>query len=201
MTVRRVALTGGIATGKSYCLARFRDLGAPVIDADRLAHDVLAPGSPALARVTARFGVQLVDAAGRLDRTALGNIVFADAGARQVLEAIVHPAVYEAIGRWFADLEAAAQPPPAGIADIPLLFETGREGDFDRVIVAACRPDQQIERLLARRGMSRRDAELRIAAQMPIDEKVGRADVVIDTSRTLDETDRQVEAAWADLRR
>ena len=130
----RVALTGGIATGKSYCLERFARLGAPVIDADVLAREAVAPGTPALEAVAARFGFSVLTPEGALNRSALARIVFSDARARAALEAIVHPEVYRRIREWFANL------PPGtilGIADIPLLYETGQEHEFDRVIVAA----------------------------------------------------------------
>jgi dephospho-CoA kinase len=197
----RVALTGGIATGKSYCLARFHTLGAPTIDADLVARDVVAPGSPALDAVIARFGRGVLRADGSLDRAALGRIVFADAGARRDLEAIVHPAVYASIRQWFDGLESSPAPPRAAIADIPLLYETGRERDFDRVIVASCRPEQQVDRLVRERGLSRAEAALRLAAQMPVAEKARRADFVVDTSGTFDETDRQIDEVWGRLRR
>ena len=134
----RVALTGGIASGKSRCLAALRALGVPTIDADQLARAVVALGSDGLQRVVDRFGSAILRPDGELDREALGGIVFADTGARRDLEAIIHPAVQSAIDTWFADLDA-----PAGVADIPLLFETGRAPAFDVVLVAACTPEQQ----------------------------------------------------------
>jgi dephospho-CoA kinase len=191
--MRRVALTGGIATGKSWVLRRFASHGIPTIDADELAHDVLAPGTPGAARVAARFGPGVVAGDGAIDRRALGRLVFADAGARADLEAIVHPEVYEAIARWFRELP----PVVAGVADIPLLFETGREGDFDEVVVTACSPAEQVRRLLARDGLSEAEAMERLAAQWPIAEKVSRAGSVIDTSGTHEATDAQVDALVA----
>jgi dephospho-CoA kinase len=161
----------------------------PTIDADRLAHDAVEPGSQGLAAVARRFGSSLVLPDGQLDRAALGRLVFADASARRDLEAIIHPIVYASIGRWFSSLDANQA---FAVADIPLLFETGRETDFDRVIVTTCRPEQQLERLQARGGLTDLEARQRIAAQMPLAEKVRRATHVIDTSRTLAETDRQV---------
>jgi dephospho-CoA kinase len=190
----RIALTGGIGTGKSHCLERFARLGIPVIDADVLAREALAPSTPELSAVVARFGRAVLDAAGALDRPALARLVFADPTARRDLEAIVHPAVYRQIADWFESLAGAggsARTPALGIADIPLLYETGREVDFDRVIVATCPPAQQVERLVAR-GWSEEDARQRMSAQWPIEEKVRRADYVIDTSGTPDATDRQV---------
>jgi dephospho-CoA kinase len=183
----RVALTGGIATGKSYCLARFAALGAPTIDADTLARDAVQPGTPGLTAVVARFGATVLNPAGTLDRGAVGRIVFADPAARRDLEAIVHPIVYDAIERRLGELTGAA----FAIVDIPLLYETGRDPQFDRVVVAWCSPSLQLERLKTR-GLSEAEARLRLASQWPIDEKKLRADLVIDTSGSTDETDRQV---------
>jgi dephospho-CoA kinase len=143
----RVALTGGIATGKSYCLAKFASLGVPVVDADKLAREVVAPGSQALAAVAERFGPAIVRADGSLDRAALARIVFSDRAARADLEAIVHPEVYHRIGEWFASMPAKTR---LAIADVPLLFETGHNHDFDRVIVTACSPAEQMRRLVSR---------------------------------------------------
>ena len=198
-TPLRVALTGGIATGKSYCAAGFASLGIPVIDADQLARDVVRPGTAGLTAVLARFGAGVRAADGTLDRAALGRAVFADADARRDLEAIVHPLVYEAIRRWFEAVETNTPVPPFAIADIPLLFETGHAHEFDCVIVAACTPAQQFDRLMARGGLSEAEARQRIASQWRIEEKAQRADIVIDTSGTLASTDRQIADAAARL--
>ena len=189
----RVGLTGGIATGKSYCLARFAALGVPVVDADLLARDAVAPGSRALADVATRFGASILLPDGSLDRAALGRIVFTDRAARTDLEAIVHPEVYRRIGEWFA-----ARPPATrlAIADIPLLFETGHEHDFERVIVAACDPQQQLRRLMQRDGLSEAEARARLNAQWPIEEKVARADYVIRTDGSVADTDSQVRTVY-----
>jgi dephospho-CoA kinase len=202
--VLRVALTGGIATGKSHCLGRFAALGVPTIDADVLSHEVVAAGTPGLAAVLARFGTRVAGADGALDRAALGEIVFTDAAARADLEAIIHPLVYARINAWFEDLDRTAASHPRGpgfaIADIPLLYETGHDRDFDRVIVAACSPATQ-EHRLADRGLSPEEARQRIAAQMPTDAKRARADIVIDTNGSKEETDRQVATVFAALRK
>ena len=199
MPTLRVALTGGIATGKSFCLARFADRGVPVIDADRLAHAAIEPGTPGHAAVAARFGAPLVTAGGAIDRAALAKIVFGDTKARRDLEAIIHPGVYRAIDQWFASLGDAGE--PIGIADIPLLYETGREIDFDAVIVAACPVPMQIERLMRRSGLSKAEAAERIGAQLPIEVKSAQADYVIDTSGSVEETDAQVRDVLGELRR
>jgi len=191
----RVALTGGIATGKSHVLARIDAHGVPTIDADRLARQAIAPGTDGERRVIQRFGDTIVARDRTIDRGALGRIVFADPQARQDLEGIVHPFVYEAIERWFAGLPTGTA---AAVADIPLLFETDREADFDLVIVTACSPDEQVRRLVARDGLAKADALARIATQRSIAEKVARADVVIDTNGSIEDTNRQVDALIAE---
>ena len=187
---RRIALTGGIATGKSHVRARFETLGVPTIDADVLARQAVAPGTPGLAAVIARFGPEILDASGTLDRAMLAGIVFADAQARRDLEGIVHPAVRRAIDDWFASLDGSHH--RFALADIPLLYETGRDRDFEAVVVAACDANTQLRRLMARDTLTEEEALRRIAAQMPIDEKVTRADYVIRTDGTFEETNRQV---------
>lgn len=194
--VRRIALTGGIATGKSYVRARFEALGVPTIDADVLAHEAVAPGSPGLAAVVSRFGRDVLDPDGALDRQTLGTIVFADPEARKALEAIVHPEVRRATEQWFASLDPARH--PSAIADIPLLYEVGRDRDFDAVTVVACTAETQLRRVM-QRGLSEAAARQRIAAQLPIDEKVRRADYVIRTDGTFEETERQVRAVLDNL--
>ena len=203
--VRRVALTGGIATGKSYCLARFAALGVPTIDADALARQALAPGAPALAAVAARFGGAVFNADGDLDRAALARVVFADPAARRDLEAIVHPQVYEEIASRFAELQNLRNDSRrhfagCAIADVPLLYETGHERDFDLVVVAWCPPELQLARLMARDQLTPEAAAQRVASQMPIDEKRRRADIVIDTSGTMAETERQIREIYERLR-
>jgi dephospho-CoA kinase len=186
----RAALTGGIATGKSYCLQRFAALGVPIVDADRLARDAVEPGSQGLAAVVHRFGRAVLRPDGSLDRPALGRIVFADTTARADLEAIVHPEVYHRIRRWFASLAPGTR---LAIADIPLLFETGHQHEFDKVIVVACDPGEQLRRLMVRDHLTSAEAKARLAAQWPIDVKVARADHVIRTDGTFSDTDRAVD--------
>lgn len=194
----QVALTGGIATGKSYCLGRFAALGVPTIDADRLAREAVAPGSPGLAAVAQRFGAHIVREDDTLDRAALARIVFSDRTARADLEAIVHPDVYRRIREWFAQLPHGT---PVAMADIPLLFETGHEHDFDAVVVAACTPEEQLRRLVARDGLSETDARARLEAQSPIDEKVRRAQFVIRTDIGFPQTDEEIERIYRKLAR
>jgi len=194
--MRLAALTGGIATGKSYCLGRFAALGVPVIDADRLAREAVAAGTPGLAAVVARFGPEVLLPDGTLDRPALGRIVFADGAARADLEAIVHPDVYRRILEWAARLPPGT---PLAIADIPLLFETGHQHEFDKVIVCACDPDEQLRRLMTRDRLTEADARARLAAQWPLGEKVARADHVIRTDGSHQETESQVNAVFRRL--
>jgi len=189
----RVALTGGIASGKSYCLGRFAAHGVPAIDADVLAREAVAPGTPGLAAVTARFGPAVLATDGTLDRAGLGRLVFGDSKARAALEAIIHPEVYRRIREWFANLPAGTR---LAVADIPLLFETGHNHDFDEVIVAACDPEEQVRRVMARDRLSDAEARARLSAQWPIEEKVKRAHHVIWTDRGFAETDRQIKDVY-----
>ena len=192
----RAALTGGIATGKSFCLAALKELGAATVDADLLARDAVAPGTPGLERVRERFGESLIRPDGTLDRPALGRIVFGDRVARADLEAIVHPEVYRRIREWSANVPAGTR---VAIADIPLLFETGHQHQFDRVIVCACEPGEQLRRIMHRDGLSAPEARARLAAQWPIDDKVARADFVIRTDGPFDETRRQLRVVYDKL--
>jgi dephospho-CoA kinase len=196
VTARRIALTGGIATGKSHVRTRFAALGVPTIDSDTLARQVVEPGTPQLAAVVARFGPAILDASGALNRRALGAIVFGDTAARRELEAILHPAIRAATEGWFGSLPAGV---PFAIADIPLLYEVGRDRDFDAVVVAACAPEAQLARLMRRDGIDEAEARQRIAAQLPIADKVTRANFVITTDGTVEETDRQVDALYRTL--
>jgi dephospho-CoA kinase len=192
----RAALTGGIATGKSACLARFAALGVPVIDADTLAREAVAPGTPGLAAVAGRFGSAVLHPDGSLDRPALARIVFADPAARADLEAIIHPRVFQIVQTWAVNLPPGTA---VSIADIPLLFETGHNHQFDFVIVSACDPALQLRRLMDRDKLAEADAMARIAAQWPIAEKVKRADYVIWTDGTFAETEAQVRAVYERL--
>jgi dephospho-CoA kinase len=195
--VRRVALTGGIATGKSHVRARIEAAGVPTIDSDALAREAVAPGSPAFRAIVERFGADVLLPDGSLDRRALGARVFPDPTARQDLEAIVHPFVRQRTEQWFAALDPAVH--PFAVADIPLLYETGRDRDFDAVIVTACDPATQLERVIARDQLTRADAQARIAAQLPIEDKVRRADYIIRTDGSNEATDRRIRQVLAAL--
>jgi dephospho-CoA kinase len=192
----RVGLTGGIATGKSYVVRQFRDAGVPVVDSDVLAREAVAPGTPGLAAIVARFGADVLSG-GELDRARLGDIVFRDAEARRDLEAIVHPVVRRGVAEFF---RALAPDTPLAIADIPLLYETHGERGFDKIIVVACAPETQLARIMARDGLTRDAAERRVAAQLPVEEKVRRADYVIRTDGPYEETNAQVATVLAALR-
>jgi len=194
--MRKIALTGGIATGKSYVLSRIRDAGVPVVDADVLAREAVAPKSEGLAAVVERFGKEVLTPEGFLDRARLGDIVFRDKAARRDLEAIVHPFVRRKVDEFFDGL---ASDHPFAVADIPLLYETGRQRQFAKVIVVATSREQQITRIMARDGLSREEAERRVAAQLPIEAKVALADYVIRTDGTHEETDAQVQRVLSEL--
>ena len=196
----RVALTGGIATGKSHCLKKFAELGAPTIDADLLARQAVSPGTAGFTAVVSRFGAGVVTADGNLDRAALGTLVFTDPIARRSLEEIIHPTVYGAIERWFESL-ARREDAVAGIADIPLLYETGRDREFDVVIVVACAAETQVQRLKERSGLTEDEGLRRIKAQIPIEQKVKRADFVINTDGSFADTDARVEEVWTAITR
>jgi dephospho-CoA kinase len=194
-----LALTGGIASGKSTIAARFAELGATVVDADVLAREVVEPGEPALEAVVGAFGDGVLLPDGRLDRPALGRIVFADPDARQRLNGIVHPAVVE---RSQALFRAALERDPRGVVvyDVPLLDARGTR-EFERIVVADAPVEVRVRRLVELRGMSEDDARARVAAQLDDDARRALATDVIDTSGTLEHTLEQVDALWARLRR
>lgn len=188
----RVALTGGLATGKSYVAARLQQHGLPTIDADRLVHELLLPESEAIDPIVARFGREVLDEDGSISRRVLGRKVFADPIARRDLEAILHPRVYGRIHAWFESLAGEGRHPVA-VADIPLLYETRREQEFDRVVVVACDAEEQVRRAMKRDNIPESEARQRLAAQLPIVDKVRRADYVVWTTGTHEETDGQVD--------
>jgi dephospho-CoA kinase len=191
----RVALTGGIATGKSHVRARIEARGVPTIDSDAVVHELLGAGTPVAAAIAARFGDAFLGHDGAVDRPLLSRLVFADPAARADLEAIVHPRVYERIFAWAGSCQAAGA--AWVLADIPLLFETGKQDAFDRVIVAACAPEVQLQRLMSRDNLAESDARARLAAQWPIADKLARATDVVDTSGTFEATDGQVDVLCA----
>jgi dephospho-CoA kinase len=193
----KIALTGGIATGKSYVLDQFRRRGVACLDADELAHGVTAAQTEATTAIAARFGAEMLAADGSVDRRKLGPVVFADASARRELEAIVHPAVHRAIAMGVRAFEMMGD--AMVIVDVPLLYETGAEKSFDHVIVTACPPEMQLARLL-KRGLTEDAARQRLAAQWPTEKKTSRADFVVTTGGTFQETDEQVARVLANLK-
>ncbi len=194
----RLGLTGGIASGKSAVAAMLREMGFPVLDADGLAHKLIEPGQSAHGEVLREFGPPIADSGGRIDRAKLAALVFADRGKLDRLNAIVHPRVSEAVFRQFNDWERNGNR-DASFVEAALLVEAGMHKKLDGLVVAWCEPEQQLERLLAR-GLSETEARRRIAAQLPVEEKLRYATEKIDCSGSLEETRRQVEALAAKLR-
>lgn len=193
-----LALTGGIASGKSTVARRLASHGAIHIDADQLARSAVAPGSSGLRQIRERFGPAVFTGAGDLDRAALGAIVFADPESLADLNAIVHPAVRELGDEEIA--RAVRQNADAIVVyDVPLLVEGGVMFDWDLVVVTEAPPEVRIDRMVHLRGMSEKEAHQRIANQASEDERRAIADVVIDTSGTQEATDRQVDALWERL--
>ena len=188
-----LGLTGGIGAGKSVVAMMFAQLGADVIDADRLARDMVQPGQPALEEIATAFGPDILLPDGRLNRSKLAGIIFADAAARAKLNAITHPRIRE---RMDAEIAARGSGPGVLVVDIPLLYENDRTHSVDKVIVVWVDPQTQLRRLNERDGLSAEEAGKRIAAQMPLDEKRARADHVIDNTGSLESTRRQVEAIY-----
>lgn len=195
--VLRVGLTGGIGAGKSEVSARLAAQGAVVIDADAIAREVVEPGTEGLAEVVEAFGPEVLLPDGRLDRPRLGEIVFADPELRGKLNAIVHPRV----GARMAELEREAGPASIVVHDVPLIAESGRTDAYDLVVVVDVPPRVQLDRLVRRRGMTREQAEARMAAQASREQRLAIADIVIDNSSSLTELDRQVGDLWSELRR
>ncbi|HXJ92954.1 MAG TPA: dephospho-CoA kinase [Terriglobia bacterium] len=193
-------LTGGIASGKSTVAAMLQDLGAKIIDADQLAHELVRAGSPVFAEIVRHFGSKILDATGEINRKTLGEVVFADPAERAALNAILHPAIMTRRKELIARYEAADRNAVV-ISDAALIYEAHIESYFLKVIVAWCRPEQQLERLIAKTGFSREQAERRINAQMPAEEKRRRADYVVDCSGSIEETRRQVAALYPEMRR
>jgi dephospho-CoA kinase len=193
-----VALTGGIAAGKSTVSRMLAECGATIVDADVLAREAVAVGSSGLAAVTRAFGSQVLTESGTLDRAALGNIVFNDEDARRRLEAIVHPEVARLSAEAFA---AAESQKPGGVViyDVPLLVEAGRKGEFDAVIVVEAPDDVRRQRLIEERGMTEQEAQARLAAQATNAQRRALADYVISSEFGLADTRREAEAVYEQL--
>lgn len=185
----RIGLTGGIGCGKSTVAARFREQGAPIIDSDVIARELVEPGTPALAEIIEAFGGDIVDTEGHLKRATLRDRVFRDDEARGRLNAIVHPRVRNAI-----EDRASAMRAPYCIIVVPLLIESGMTDLVDRVLVVDCPRDIQLERLLAREGMTRPLADAMIASQATREERLQFADDIIDNRSDIDRLRQQVDA-------
>lgn len=198
--MKLIALTGGIASGKSTVARRFAEHGAVHIDADALAREAVEPGTPGLAAIRERFGAAVLTVEGALDRAALGALVFGDPTALADLNAIVHPAVRELLERRVADAEEA-DPDAVVIYDVPLLVEAGRHLVWDLVVVTEAPAELRVQRMIELRGMTRDDAERRIANQAHDAERRAIADVIIDTAGTQERTIEQVDELWAKLER
>jgi dephospho-CoA kinase len=193
--VMRVGLTGGIGAGKSEVSRRLVAYGAILIDADAIAREVVALGTPGLAEVIAEFGPEILAPDGSLDRERLGEIVFADASQRARLNAIVHPKV----GERMAELERSAGPDAIVVHDVPLIAENDLAAGYDVVVVVDAPQARQLQRLVRQRGMSREQAQARMAAQADREQRLAVAGIVIDNSGSLAELDRQVGDLWMEL--
>ena len=191
--MRVLGLTGGIGSGKSLIASMFAQLGADVIDADQLAREVVELGQPALEEIATAFGQDMLLPDGRLDRDKLARIIFADPVARGRLNAITHPRIRE---RMAAEIAARGSRPGVLIVDMPLLYESDRADTVEAVIVVWVDPQTQLRRLIERDGLTEEEARQRIAAQMSLDEKRKRADVVIDNNGGRESTQRQVAAVY-----
>lgn len=186
-----IGLTGNIATGKSTVAEMLAELGAAIIDADKVAHQVMRPGTLVHADIVEAFGPQILTPDGAIDRKRLGRLVFADREALARLEAIVHPATLEAIDR-----RIAATAADVVVVEAIKLIQSGLADKCQSVWVTVCRPEQQVARLMEHRGISRAEARQRVEAQRPQEERAAQADVVIDNTGALAATREQVVAAW-----
>jgi dephospho-CoA kinase len=191
----KVGLTGGIGAGKSEVSRRLAELGAVIVDADRIAREVVAPGTDGLRAVVEEFGEGILAPDGSLDRAALGAVVFADPDRLAALNALVHPLV----AARSAEVEAAAAPDAVVVHDVPLLAENGLAPLYDRVLVVDASEERRLERLTRLRGMSEADARARIAAQAPREERLAVADVVLDNDGPLQDLQAQIDRVWAEL--
>lgn len=192
--MRIIGLTGGIASGKSTVARILERLGAVIVDADILAREAVLPGRPAYRTIVETFGPDILLPDGSIDRKALGRVVFADPSARRRLEAITHPAIARLAEERLAELRRTDGPAAFYVA--PLLIEAGATGRVDEIWVVYVDRETQIARLIERDGITRREAEQRLSAQMPMDEKAAHGSVVIDNRGTPEDTERQVIALW-----
>lgn len=196
----RVGLTGGLASGKSFVGEALASLGCHLLKADELGHQLLMPDTEVYRRVVEEFGSSILDEAGRINRRALASVVFADPARLARLNAIVHPAVIEEEERWMQRV-AAQDPHGIAIVEAAILIETGSYRRFDRIVLAVCPLEQQIERAMKRDGLSREEVLERLERQMPLEEKKKFADFIIDTSGEKEHTLIQVRRLYEELRR
>jgi len=194
-----VGLTGGLASGKSFVGRSLADLGCFLIQADELGHQVIEPGGEAYAGVIALFGAEILNAEGKIDRRRLAALVFSDPELLAKLNALVHPPV-RARERALAAEFARKHPDGIAVTEAAILVETGSYKDYDRLIVAVCRPEQQVARAMERDGVSRQEVLNRLSRQMPLEDKVKHADFVIDTSGSKGNTLQQVQTVYESLR-
>ncbi len=195
----KIAITGGAGSGKSVVARMFQELGAAVLDADEIAHQVVAVGAAAWQELKEAFGPEFFREDGALDRDRMARLVFADPQARSRLNAIVHPHVAREIRERLESLER--QGVKMVLVEVPLLFEAGLQGGYDRVIVVDAAPQEQMQRLQARDQRSEAEIQGIIDAQMPLKDKAARADYVVDNRGSLNETRRQVETIWQELQK
>ncbi len=196
----RVGLTGGLASGKSFVGEALAALGCHLLKADELGHRLLMPDTEVYRKVLAEFGPSILDPEGRIHRRALASVVFADAEKLARLNAIVHPAVIEEEERWMARVQSE-DPHGIAVVEAAILIETGSYRRFDRIVLAVCSREQQIERAMKRDGLSREEAIQRLERQMPLEEKTRFADFIIDTSGEKEQTLAQVRRLYEELRR
>jgi len=194
----RVGLTGGIATGKTTVASMLRERDVPVLDADPIGHALLEPGQAPYDELVADFGKEVLDSYGNVNRAKLGGIVFADAEKRARLNHILHPRILDVVQKWFLALDDP-EGPEFAVVEAALIVEAGYHKNLDQVIVCWCRPEQQLERLV-QRGLTEKQAQQRIAAQMPLEEKLKLANVEVDCSRSIEDTQSQVDGAIEKLK-
>ena len=192
-------LTGGVASGKTTVARLFKVLGARILDADHIGHELLRAPQPAYHEIVQRFGFEILDRQGEIDRKRLGALVFVDPGKLQALNALLHPRILERIDR-LAEGFRLQDPHVLVLVDAALIYEANLARWFSKIIVTWCRPEQQLERLIAKTGLSREEAQRRIAVQIPAEEKRRRADYVIDCSGDMESTQAQVAAVYGELK-
>ena len=199
--VYTVGLTGGIASGKSEVCKELRNLGAYVIDADEVARDVVKPGLPAYKQILSVFGPQVLEDSGKIDREALGKLVFLDPRKRTLLNRITHPCIAEEITRRLVDFAEGNEQPKIVIIDAALIVDVGAENVFNCIVVVDCEPKLQVKRLVELRGMNHEEARTRLESQISGRERVAKADLVVENNGNLDELGGKVRSMWDELQR